>query len=681
MKKTSAIALSLMTVPLYGASILESLTKYQNDLNGVSNSPISSDKARETIVSSSVNNSKCEEDDQASLPLAYLTSLILKKDPKLDISYDPRNQTLSVSSADMISNCSSMIEWKQRKQVVGGKVVYAIEARFKQGEDCGADGCSYKVAKVKDGSFDKFETMKFPATLKGFESCLEKSGVIDNGKVVAGAIYSSPINEKFQGIEDSGSVQYVSHGPNANIVKAKYKFTNVDKCDFYEDINKDAVSIMNLQDEEAARKSAERSAVIQAVQKDCKDYGKLADFIEKYEDFSEDLLNVRDKSILDAAKKAAAKIKEGKYTDDDLKVIADFQRYIVSPRIALAKAQYDQMLELEGEAKKAKQEELKNTLADLASLNKNYFTNDNIIKLVTDGKFDDAEALKSIQLQIQTHQRIGAKESGVIITPALAQERFVSAKADFAKELADKKERYAISHGEITGVSDDFAAKAKAHRNAVNIRTKNFTAEIQAEYARIQPGGYCTRFYVNQNKCVQDTQERLQALVNLMEHDNRVDSELADEYEAKAADYGKLEAEGRRYVASQTGEEVEEPAKKPEVAAAPQTAPPVRASDDSVYNFNYNPQAFQQQQPTQQYVQPMTYQYNQPNMFPTQQSNPWLGQQQWNNQVSWNPNLNLGFNWNGNLGFQGQQNFGQSQFGYWNQPNAAYSNFSMWRHY
>lgn len=678
MKKTAVFILSLVTIPVYGISVLESLNKYQSDLSGSVSSAPSGSPSKPVTESRSVTNNKCEENDQKSLPLSYLTSLILKKDGRLEIAHDPRNSTLSISSADMISNCSSMLDWKQRKQELNGKIVYSVEVKFKEGDSCSADGCTYKVAKVEEGDFKSFEEMRFPPTLKGFESCLQKSGVIANGKVNAGAIYSQPINERFEGIDDSGDLLFLSHGPSTALVKAKYgKFEAVDKCDYYENIQASPVALLNLRDENLAKKNAEKMAVLDAAKKDCNDYGKVADFIEKYEDFSAELLQVRDQSILDAVKKAAQKISEGKYTDEDLKVLADFEKYIVQPRIDLAVIQYNEMLDLEGDAKKVKQAELQANLQQIAAFNKKPFlTPEHLNKLVVDGKFDDAEKLADIQLIVKTHQRLGAKEGNKVITPELARASFVSGKSAFLKELASKKETYAITHGEVTGISDVYFEQAKRHRQAINIRTQNFTEEIQYEYSRIQPGGHC--YLVNgAANCFAKSQERIQALMAEMDHYNKVDAEIADEKEAEGNKYAKLEAEGRRYVASQNGEEPE-PANAPStVPAAPQVTPSSpRVTDNSTYTFQYNPGPVQQ--PIQQPMQ-------QPNYMPqimSQMFNPMMYQQQQYMGMptgQFGAGFNLGFGSSFGSGMPYQQPYmGQSQFGYWNQPYSAYNNYSMY---
>jgi aryl-alcohol dehydrogenase-like predicted oxidoreductase len=94
---------------------------------------------------------------------------------------------------------------------------------------------------------------EFPATIKGFEKCLETSGVIINGKVVSSAIVNKPIDEKFEGADYSGELLFTSHGLTSQTVKAKYgdeKFKYVDGCDHYEAAHPTIGSLLTYGDAE-----------------------------------------------------------------------------------------------------------------------------------------------------------------------------------------------------------------------------------------------------------------------------------------------------------------------------------------------------------------------------------------------------------------------------------------------
>jgi hypothetical protein len=690
MKKTYIAVLSLLALPLHAQSLLGTLNKHQDSLRSPTTTSEVSEEAETTTVSESTSTSsgRCEENDQKSLPLAYVTSLLQSRDAKLDIAYDPRSATLKVSAPDMISNCSSMVEWSLRDQEISGQRTYSVEVKLKDGEDCTEEGCKYKVAHVEDGSFKEHKEMIFKPTLKGFEECLEKSGVITEGKVNSGAIYSAPLMEKFKGVRDSGNIKFVSSGPSSALVKAKYgSFSHIDKCDHYEAIHPQWSTLLSWEDEERQRLDAEASKL-----KDCdiSEYHKVADFIEKYEGYASILGEVRDNLILESAKKSAKAIEEGKYTEDDMKVIEDFDRYIVQPKIQLANALYEEMINLEGDAKKAKQEELKQVLAEIKALSqKPYFLSSHTLKLIKDGRFDDAQKLDSVKLTLATYQNLGFKKNNVVITPEIAMMTIAKGRANFAADLEVEKERYEVKTGQVTGQADFYYDLSKQLRRNIEVRSRNYLEEIRLEEARIQPGGHCLIYYINTQTCEKETRERLQILVQVLESTNKVDAERAEEYDAKAKDYEEMEKEGRRYIAAQNGEEYEEEPERGEPQIDETLTPPPRANNgqNGVYNFNYTQPNMPQQQPQQGYYQQpqMGYQQGYQQPFMGQQAYGYAGNQ-YGMQYGMQSQMGQGysFNWMG----QGQQQMMQNpqqmyglpqQQGYWGQPYSAYNQYSMYR--
>ena len=726
MKKLPILMLSLMTLPVYAQSMLSTLSSHQDGLKtpetstaggtgsgGSSTNTNTGPDVKPSTETISSSSAKCEEADQTSLPLAYVTSLIQQKNASLDITHDPRSGTLTIAAEDMIGNCSSMLEWKLKQPEILGKKSYAVEVKIKSSGECSDAGCSYKVTKVENGEFKAHEVMTFKPTLKGFEECLQKSGVVVGGKVVASAIYPQPVKEKFSGLDHSGQLLFLSHGPSSPIVKAKYgKFEHITACDHYELAHPQVKSLLTIADAEKERLDAEAAKL-----RECKvdEYGKLAEFIEKYENYSSELGDIRDRLILEAAKKAAAAIEAGSTKEEDVKVIADFERYVVNPKVELAKALYDQMIELEGDAKKAKQEELKLVLAQLASLKqKPYFTALHTQKLINAGLFEDAERLNTAILLLESHQRLGAKQDNVVITPGLAAQKVAAGKVAFTQLIEKERERYEIRTGQSSGKAQYYTNLAARMRSNIQVRTQNFTAEIQAEYERVQqPNGYCYKYWRNAQKCIQDTSERIQELQALAQHYNKIDADRALEYDAQAKDYGDLEAQGRRYIAAQNGEEV--PADVAVVAQTQDTTVPTARPQDSqgsqqgVYTFNFQggqqqsgqqgvPQYQQQSQYTPQQYQYPTNPYQQQNMFQQQQP-PWMQQQQqqpWMGQQAYGQGqMGMGyqqqgaynFSYNGGgmqnqMGSQQQQSpYGYQQqqgAGYWNQPNQAYNQYSVY---
>lgn len=726
MNKTLLFLLSLVALPVYGQGIWGTLNQHQDALEGQSGANGGTaavkkpgSEVKTSSVSTSVSGGKCEENDQTSLPLAYVTSLIQSKNARLEVDYDPRKGTVSISAPDMISNCSSMLQWNLKEQVIGGKKAYAVEVKLHTCAEPEEGLCEYKVAKVEGGAFKEWERMKLKPTLAGFEECLKRSGVVDGSKVNSSAIYSTPLMEKFNDVYDSGKLLFVSHGPNSAQVKAKYgSFNTIDKCDHFETIHPDVKFIVSSQDEEKERLDAEATKL-----KSCgiKEYSKVADFIEKYENYSAELTDVRDKLILEAAKKAAKNFDDGKFSEEDIRIMADFEKYIVQPKVAKARQLYLELTTLQGEEADAKRAELVAVEDELKALNtKPYFLASHTMKLIHDGRFDDADNLNTMKLTLDAYSRLGTKVNNVVQTPDHAASRVASQRQVFLNDLESEKENYALRTGQITGKEDHYRGLARSMRFNIETRTANFNDEIQEEYQRMQPGGYCYAYFRNTQKCIQDSMERVQELTELLKHYNKVDSERAAEYDAQADAYGKLEAEGRRYIAAQNGEEP--PPEKPvEQAKTTDTTVPARRTPENAYSFQYNPQSAQQMPPQQSGYNP--YQQQNPLMMGyqmgqgmyggyQQQQQPFMGMQSYNGMGGYNsyggyPGMGGGysFNWGGGAGgmqqpmgnytpygMQGQpygmtgpSGYGANggygmpgQGGFWAQPYGAYNMYSMY---
>jgi hypothetical protein len=704
MKKLPILMLSLMTFPLYAQSMLSTLNQHQSNLSNSASGSASGGSSStgrttadvkpssESISSSSLS---CEEDDQTSIPLNYLTALIQKQNGTLDIVHNPRSGTLSITSPDMIGNCSSMLEWKLKKPEIEGSKAYAVEVKIKSGENCTPEGCTYKVAKVEKGEFQKNEDIVLKPTLKGFEECLKKSGVIVDNKVVPGAIYSTPVSEKFSGLDYSGKLLFLSHGKATTQIKAKYgKFDYVSGCDHYEAVHPSVKNVLNFADAERQRLDAEAAKL-----KECKDYSPIGDFLERNQEYLAQLGDIHDKLLLEAAKKTAACIlsTKEKCSDDELKVLEAFDRYLVAPKVELARSLYREMVELEGDAKKAKQAELKKVLAELSKLNqKPYFTTAHINKLLDEGKFAEAETMNNFQLNIENHRSLGSKQNNIDITPAVASQRISSSRTQFKQTVENEKERYEYKTGQVSGKAKEYAQLAQRIRKNMQTNIENAKARIAEQYAMtVPPNGHCTKYWALPS-CASNALAEATRIQNVLTHINKVDEQRALEYEAKAKAYGELEKQGRRYIANQNGEEFSEQDAKQMLAE--NTAVDPRSNQEGVYTFDMNngnqqPQQAQQLQQQQMYQQqaqmtPMQYQSsifaNQgqsffqqqtPFSFPQQQQN-FLGQQTYPYQNQYS--MGMGFTGQGYQQQPGGYSFNmggmpnqQPQYGY-QQPQQGY---------
>jgi hypothetical protein len=165
---------------------------------------------------------------------------------------------------------------------------------------------------------------------------------------------------------------------------------------------------------------------------------------------------------------------------------------------------------------------------------------------------------------------------------------------------------------------------------------------------------------------------RINELREQLRLSNQADAGIAEELLAKSRLYEEWEREGRRYVASQSGEEAptEEVAPRRERPEGPDVEAPQadrreeqQAADNGQYQFQFNNPMMQGQMPTQH-----------PGMIPGQQQfNPYAQQQQWGTQQFMAPwwqsqqpqqqSFNPFMYQQPHMGMQGQYsfNFGQAQ--------------------
>jgi len=643
-------------------------------------------------------------DEQTSLPLSFIKGLILGEKKELLIGQEPTNDMLKIKSPEyMISNCSNMLEWKLESKTIDGKVIHAIVAEIQKenckekkcsdGEKCNNKICNYKVSeKGKDGPHAI--EIEVEPNLNGFKNCLEKTGVIKDNKIVQSAIHPYSLDLSFRVPKESGELYFLSRGKQST--EFSKEFIHTQGCDHYEYAHPRVRAILTEEDAEKKNLDEEANKL-----KECNEYSQVTDFIQKYQEYASELGEIAKKLLLEAAKKSASAIKSGKYTDEDLKVIEDFNKLVVEPKINEAVKLHDEWVSLTGDDKKTKKSELDKVLSEISSYGKDpYFLSLHTNKLVSDGKFEEAEKLNSMKLTIQHHQRLGAKENNVVITPAVAAERVKNNQNLFSQYLETEREKYDYRTGQSSGKAEYYANLRKRMNDNIQARTENYRDEIQAELARTQPpAGYCYRYFRNTQRCIQESQERVQELVSLLQHYNNVDKERFEEYDELAKQWGGLEEEGRRYIATQNGEEPPVESKtyiltgEDETTEAPARRDPPRSDS---YNFDYNPGAQQNPQYYQQQSQMTPQQYNYPvnpyqynNMFSQQNpysnfNQPFLGQQSFapNYQNSYQQTGVYNFNWN-NPGNYMQQPFpSQQQPGqlpYWNQPYQAYGNFQMYR--
>lgn len=661
MKKTTLLVLAMLASQAHAQDILQTLLGSSPTKKALTSGTATNAVPEEvgaTSTKTTVSGKTCQDlniDDQKSLPLKVVKSLIQSEPQQLTIVHDPKTGILKVTSPDMIGNCNSMIEWKVNQAQVEGENTYLVEARIKHGTDCKNKKCDYKVTKVKNSYDMSHENLPYEPNLNGFKQCLKESGAFNpkGDGLDKNGIYYAPINERISDVKETGKVLFVSEGPVSSLIGPVYgdKFKIVSDCKYYEEVGPTPQLVLSEADETKRQLRAQADELEKCT---VEEYHNVADFLSKNSEFEAQLKDVRDRLIKEATQKSAAAILEGKSTDEDMRVLADFEKYIIEPKKQQALALYAELEDLKpGVEREAKLKELRQVLKELAAYaNKPYLEAAHMEKLLADGMFDQAEKVFNARLNVVEHLKLGATLDGKFVTAEAVETSISEQQEKFSDDLEDVKHKYEIRTGQVSGYAKAFTDKANAARRHKAIMMQNHMEAIADEQKRMQPGGYCTAYFRNYQKCAAQSAEEIQRIQFIMGKKAEKFDKLAIEYDQKAAEYAKLEKDGKDYLANR-GVAVasgEESSSEEDDLKAPKR-------DESSYTFDYNPQAAQTGQwpPQQQqpgfypqaglYPQAMPYQqsmFAQQNPFYPQQS-PFMGQ-------------SGGF---GQFGFQA--NFGQQQ--------------------
>ncbi len=368
-----------------------------------------------------------------------------------------------------------------------------------------------------------------------------------------------------------------------------------------------------------------------------------------------------------------------------MKVVSDFERYIVEPKRRELAELFTSMENLEGTELQAARARMQTVRTELEAFARApYFQRAHVEKLIAKGMFADAERMEGIRIGITESAKIGKREGNVTVTPDMARVRVATARGELAERLVTARENYDIRTGVTTGMAQTYRDLSTAMQRNIARRTQNYTQEIQAEYARVQQGGYCYRYFRNTQRCIQDSLQRIQELQAAMTHYNQIDQARAAEYNQKATQYATMENEGRRYIATQNGEAP--PADQP----VDTTVVPQRSEDPSLAQGQPMQPGMQPGMNGQQSMMPpwlmnqqtpygnqsmMNMQQNPYGSMYGQQQQPMMGQTGFNAQFGYQGTMgqnymgmqqpqygSTGMNWlGGGFGQQQQPMFGQPQ--------------------
>jgi hypothetical protein len=637
MKKTLAL-LAVLTSSASSAGfdpLLEALMKNNHTMDPAVGG--TSKPGQIISKSESSTSSVCDQQVQTSLPLNYLKGLIQDKSADLSIDRDASRGKLIVKTPRMIGNCNSLLKPWQGTKTLGDdaeKVFHIVKLNFDEGSTCESPVIAsddlekdkkeaefkqkvegkrcFKVHVWENGKRE-LKSLPFSPGLEGLKECLKATNVIGkDGEVNQKAVLDGRMTLSFNIPDKSGDIVWGATGPDSYSDRSIHQ----DKCDSYEYLSDDDTKkrYLSLADQESADYKERLSKVT-----NCGNYTTVSNFLSDTGIQNDQLVEYRNNLIVEEAKRVAALLsKDEKVSEKDLEIIQDFQRYIVNEKA-------DRIADLFREAEAAVDTSTKNEFLDkmkksqeeLKEINK-IFTANHTKKLLKDGLFDQAQDLDEVKLVASTYLKVGQKQGNKYLTPDGAEKHIKKERVAFAKAVAIEKERYAIRTGEVTGEANFYGQLTQSMVRNVQERTQNYSSEINAEYARMSQGGYCYASpYRNVQRCVADAQSRISELQQLMQWYNKVDMERAQEYDLKAKEYAQLEAEGRRYIAAQNGEEVVDAAPGGQAPTQSTLVPPQSQSGaQTQWSFQYNPGVqtqFQQpqgqnQQYPQQVYQPQYYQ-------------------------------------------------------------------------
>ena len=676
--KMLSVILLISSMPAFGQDVWKLLADQRGKAKVEVTKPTGPKPAVVTKedVRPSQKKTECKQDENTSLPMSLVLGLLQKSPTHLQFEHDPRSGKLKVKTGGMISNCSSMLQWTLQPKSIDGNKTYALQLQFKDGENCetkdGKKSCSYEVVKI--GQKPKpYINKTYSPNISGLEQCLKDTGVVTKDGINEDAMLTEKELESFSGVTSTGDLLLESVGRELPKTEAAYgsDFVLVDGCSKYEQVAENSIRLYSEEDEKEIAYKQDLD--------NCKTFKDVADFVEKNQIMSDEVFKIISPIIESAAKESAAKITKGKYTDEDVKVLAMFDKYVATPLMEKARRIYDESLELEGEEKKKKQEELKVVLKKVVAYQKEPFITQPILdKLEANGKFDGAQTVHGLKMRLYTHSQLGSKIKGVVHTSEMVVEAGDAYIEAYAEGLEEKKEKYAVAVGESEGHSETYYTYAANLREDVIERTKNYQLSIAVEAACIshpqdmaaqqrcaasygmtcdrlcknEGGRYCYGTFVyNKQRCIEDGQIAIQDLSEELEFYNKVDAERIAEYETEAQTWEQLEAKGRAHLAGD-----KEDKKDKKTAKKNKTSPDRRTAnaDDDVPTQNPYGSFGQNQQMN--------------NMMPGYQNNMFTQQNPYQQYMyGTSQGSNFGFNGSFQMGSQfGNQNFGNqygSQFG------------------
>jgi hypothetical protein len=692
--------------------VLGALFESQEVIKSTNIDPQFEVKTKEPKSESLKTNKTCTSNNQSSLPLRMVLGLLRGKGAKLIPSHDPNTGNLNIFGGPMIGNCNSMLDFVVAEP--SGEIPYTFEVRVK---GCGKDKCSYTAHSMNEGNVEESQIEVEP-TMTGFVSCLEKTGVLKDGKIVKNKIMKKEFDVDKKGIDETANLVFASRGPAAvntgGAIFSKKNLYKNDRCYYYEDIQKDGFNLYS-------QKSINHKKLMKKASTLCNDanYESIYSNLENFENIAGtyySLEHVMQKDLLEKVKKAKAEMmdlladEDKDLSDIDTKKYAqlfdDFYKLIVqkqfddsshnsadeeNPNLLINLYQAYEVAE-----SKEEKADLEKKIRDLSKklskyMEEPYFTPEDFKYFLSmkrkapikDPKWKQAtlslqKSLVSLRASCQAYNvdNSSCKFDDDIKDMMKIEDLndIVSGYSKQIEKLYAKKEKVLKNNGEDE--SQFFAKKIKECNGLYNKSNKNkmlvrqympqFQMMAQQYCQQRNPyvstyasmGGYYVKKYQN---CIKDKVSEQTAKFYVSKTKLKLCDSMIDKYQAEYDGWSKLEKQRDEYYGSDDIE-VDE----------------VTSNEDGSYSFNYNPNPGQNpaqgqnqrpwmQQNPQQYFNPQQNQQQNNSGFPMWGMNNYSMMGMQNN--GFGMNQQNGFNSGFNSGFGFNAGFGGNNSMYGRQPS------------
>jgi hypothetical protein len=564
-----------------------------------------------------IGHEPCTSGDQTSLPLNILQGLGFED---MEITTNPSAQKVTIRANSVVQNCIDMIKLRiSSPQIIEGRArpAYFISAAFDNAE-CAGEGekCSYRV--IKNGVPEEAE---YTPNYAGFRECLKDTGVIsvNNGAVSLNPDNFDSITYSTQfSLERSGDIYWRSQGPLFDADQSSFGFlpelSNGQSCTYVEHIVDGGrpLSFQTQQDQYLVDLRADATDKCNN-----NDYLWLMDNLPHFKNLSGELGELKDRILIENVKDVVEKMKNGEEVDTDaISLFEEFFEHIVEPKLNRLG---DLWTAIENESDNRRKRELEREYRELRSELMNYknslfFSRALQEKLEENGEFEAALVALRINRQIYQHMRLGTTEGSVRITPSRAISLANAAVSTRADQHVEMRRQWEARTGQYLGRADEYANESRYYSRRIETRTENYQDAIDALVQEMQDE--CTKYWRNQQRCMSEYIEYINALKEDLFEKNESDYELAQDYAERANQYYGLERVGRQRIAAELGDDTDDDDDDDSPSVTVDIARPS-------FNFTDAPRV----QTTQQWTNPY-----QQNPF-TQMQNPY-GQQQMSYQYS-----------------------------------------------